>query len=198
MSVSKQIQIITFVFLSAASHTGLAQNGKSIDVDKGVHNKVVLKAQKSLKPLKMRLMKNLKKSLKEGGPTNAINSCKLDAPKITSSVQTKGVAVGRTSNKYRNKSNRPKLWTKSLLKEFENINVEKQSSPKVVRLKDGRYGYVEPIYLKNVCLTCHGTKLDPKLEVLIDKSYPGDLAREYKLGDFRGLFWAEVTLLPKH
>jgi hypothetical protein len=53
-------------------------------------------------------------------------------------------------------------------------------------------GYVEPIFVQPLCLTCHGTELAPELEAAIEQHYPSDEATGYVAGDLRGMFWAEL------
>jgi hypothetical protein len=45
-----------------------------------------------------------------------------------------------------------------------------------------------------ICLTCHGTNLDPALAAEIDSLYPGDKATGYSEGDLRGAFWVTSKL----
>jgi hypothetical protein len=60
-----------------------------------------------------------------------------------------------------------------------------------VELSDTRLGYVEPIFLQPVCLTCHGETLAPDVASRIEELYPDDQATGFAVGDFRGLFWVE-------
>jgi hypothetical protein len=54
-------------------------------------------------------------------------------------------------------------------------------------------GYVEPIYVQPLCVTCHGATLAPDLQAKIDELYPNDQATGYAAGDLRGVFWAELA-----
>jgi hypothetical protein len=38
----------------------------------------------------------------------------------------------------------------------------------------------------------HGKTVAPALEARLKAKYPNELARGYALGEFRGVFWAEV------
>ena len=57
-------------------------------------------------------------------------------------------------------------------------------------LGDDRSGYVEPIVLQPLCLTCHGDSLAPEVAARIQDLYPQDRAVGYEVGDLRGVFWA--------
>ena len=52
-------------------------------------------------------------------------------------------------------------------------------------------GYVEPIVMQPMCLTCHGESLAPEIAARISEVYPDDQATGFKVGDFRGVFWVE-------
>jgi hypothetical protein len=60
-----------------------------------------------------------------------------------------------------------------------------------VPLPDSRLGYVEPILVQPLCLTCHGDPLAPDIAARIDELYPEDRAVGYEIGDLRGVFWIE-------
>lgn len=64
-------------------------------------------------------------------------------------------------------------------------------APQSVALGDDRRGYVEPILLQPLCLTCHGASLAPELQSRIDELYPDDRATGFEVGDLRGVFWVE-------
>jgi hypothetical protein len=58
-------------------------------------------------------------------------------------------------------------------------------------LADGRVGYVEPIYMQSLCLTCHGESLATDVADEIKRRYPQDEAIGFKPGELRGIFWLE-------
>lgn len=146
--------------------------------------------KKALIPLKKGLMKELKGAMKKSGPMGALKVCNLNAEAITKSKNSKSYSVGRTSLKYRNSRNSPESWMTNILKEYEK---SKSKEGKVVKLQNGKHAYVEPIYIKGLCLTCHGSNISNKLQSQISEMYPSDKATNYKAGDFRGLFWVKFN-----
>ena len=46
-----------------------------------------------------------------------------------------------------------------------------------------------------VCLTCHGSNINPNLRTKINELYPEDKAYDYKIGDIRGAFIVQRPLL---
>jgi len=142
---------------------------------------------KKLMPLKKGLMKELKSAMKSGGATKAISSCNIKGPQISEGISSQKVSVGRSSLKYRNPKNAPEKWMVGILKKYES---SKSKRPQIVKLDNG-VGYVEPIYLKGLCLNCHGTKLNNKVAERISALYPEDRATGYKPNDFRGIFWVK-------
>lgn len=137
--------------------------------------------------------KSLKQALVQGleeGPAKAISACRDEAPKLAAAASTDGVKVGRTSRKLRNPDNAPKLWMEPFLQVYESDPEERE--PGVVLIDDKTVGYVEPIFVQPLCVTCHGTEPAPELSAKLKELYPNDQATGYAAGDFRGVFWAEL------
>ncbi|MGM0574504.1 MAG: Tll0287-like domain-containing protein [Myxococcota bacterium] len=154
-------------------------------------DQVATRAAEALKPFK----KNLKQALMAGleeGPGEAIDVCRVKAPDLAAEASGEGIAIGRTSHKLRNPDNAPEDWMKPLLEEFREADEPAQAAHRVVRLGDERWGYVEPIRVKGMCLTCHGTDLPEPVEQRLAAQYPEDQATGFEEGDFRGLFWVEL------
>lgn len=148
------------------------------------------RGENALSPFKMRLMSALMEGL-EDGPEAAIEVCQLVAPEIAEEVSSVGIEVGRTSHKLRNEHNAPREWIQSLLDGY--VATPTKTAPEVVQLEDGGVGYVEPIFVKRMCLACHGSALSSDVASLIDEQYPRDQARDFEEGGFRGLFWVAFT-----
>ena len=148
------------------------------------------RGEKALRPFKKNLMNALMEGLNDG-PGAAIEVCQVMAPDIAIEVSSGGLELGRTSHKLRNEHNAPKDWMKPLLAGY--VATPGKTEPEVVQLKDGAVGYVEPIFVKRMCLACHGSAISPSVLSLIDEYYPRDQARDFKEGDFRGLFWVEFS-----
>ena len=141
-------------------------------------------ASELLLPFKKELMKTLKSSLKSGGVKNAINTCHLSAKKIEAKHNDSVITLGRSSLKYRNPLNKPEKW---LIPILENYEMTKSVKAQIVSVDKDKI-YIEPIYVKGLCLNCHGN-ISQVQKKLIGKLYPSDKAVGYKMGDFRGVFW---------
>ncbi|NNC63672.1 MAG: DUF3365 domain-containing protein, partial [Gammaproteobacteria bacterium] len=100
-----------------------------------------------------------------------------------------GVRVGRASHRLRNPSNAAPDWVAPILDEYANEPSDR--TPRTVSLGTDRSGYIEPIVLQPLCLTCHGDNLAPEVASRIRELYPADRAVGYQAGDLRGVFWAE-------
>jgi hypothetical protein len=144
----------------------------------------------ALRPLKSSLQTALLEGLSEG-PEGAIAVCRERAPELAAQAGGAGVLVGRTSHKLRNPDNAPKPWMRPLLNAY--VADPADTTPRVVDLPDGGMGYVEPIYVKALCLGCHGETVAPSVEETIAELYPEDQATGFEKGDFRGLFWVEFA-----
>ena len=144
-------------------------------------------AQAALLPLKQGLKRALETALAEG-PIAAVDACRIEAPRIAAESAQPGVRIGRTSHRLRNPANAPAVWMQPLLAEFEKAG-RAEGKGRLVDLGSEGVGYVEPIHLQPLCVTCHGTHVAPELLAHIRKLYPEDRAVGFEPGDFRGLFW---------
>jgi hypothetical protein len=138
-----------------------------------------------------------KKSLKhallaglEDGPVEAVSACRIQAPKLAAEQSRGAIKLGRTSQKLRNPSNTPKLWMQTFLQVYETDPEHRE--PGVVLIDDKTVGYVEPIFVEPLCVTCHGVELAPDLKAKLGELYPEDQATGYAAGDLRGVFWVEL------
>jgi hypothetical protein len=137
--------------------------------------------------------KSLKQALVTGledGPVAAISACRVEAPNLAEAQSKGGIKVGRASQKLRNPTNAPKLWMQKFLEVYETDPERRE--PGVVLIDDKTVGYVEPIFIQPLCVTCHGAELAPDLQAKLGELYPDDQATGYAAGDFRGVFWVEL------
>jgi hypothetical protein len=144
-------------------------------------------AKAILKPIKKSFMSEMKAGLAKG-TTNALEVCHLKAPHIIEGAHNDKYKFGRTSHRVRNKNNAPEAWLKPILEEYKNSTAKNKLPAKLVKVGDKK-AWVEPIYIKAVCLQCHGSSISKKLQKQLDEKYPKDMATDFKLGEFRGLFW---------
>lgn len=144
--------------------------------------------EKLLQPFKQ----NLQQALQEGlakGPVDAVTACQLQAPGIASDLSSSGVRLGRTSHRLRNSANIAPEWVAPILDAYASDSSNRRS--RSVSLKNNKTGYIEPITIKPLCLTCHGDSIAPEITSKIDELYPEDQAVGYQAGDLRGVFWIE-------
>lgn len=139
-------------------------------------------------PFRQRLMAALQAGLAEG-PDSAIDACRVGAPAIAAASGGPGVTVGRSSHRLRNPANAPRPWVQPLLDGF--VASPATAAPRALALPGGGVGYVEPIVLQPMCVTCHGATLAPAVQARIAALYPGDQATGFAPGDLRGVFWVE-------
>jgi len=147
------------------------------------------RAAEALAPFKRDLQAALREGLGQG-PVAAIDACRLRAPQIAEERSQGGVRVGRASHRLRNPENVPPSWVAPLLEAA--LAAPSARGPRLVALDAGRSGYVEPIFVQPLCLTCHGASLSPDVSARIQERYPQDRAVGFQAGDFRGLFWIEL------
>lgn len=141
-----------------------------------------------LSPFKRDLQEALRLGLTKG-PVEAIGACRVQAPEIAKALSQDGISLGRTSHRLRNPANSPPEWVSPILGAYVDDSADR--APRVVPLPDNRFGYVEPIVIQPLCLTCHGEDLAPDVAARINELYPEDHATEFNDGDFRGVFWVD-------
>ena len=141
-----------------------------------------------LAPFKQDLQRALLEGLAQG-PEEAIAACRVRAPEIAGALTRDGVRVGRASHRLRNPSNAAPDWVAPILDAYASDPSDR--APRTVSLGGNRSGYVEPIVIQPLCLTCHGDNLAPEVASRINELYPTDSAVGYQAGDLRGVFWTE-------
>jgi hypothetical protein len=155
-----------------------------------VSDEDMLRGQVMLSPFKSELMAALTTAVTRD-PVEAIGVCMVKAPQIATEIaQGNGVRVGRTSHKLRNPANSPSGWNHRWLRHY--LENPDDQDPHAEYIGPETIGYVEPIFVKPMCLTCHGQTIAPEIEEKIAELYPKDQARGFEAGDFRGIFWLEM------
>ncbi len=140
------------------------------------------------------LSSNLTTALSQGGVSNAVQFCSVEALPLTTSVaDTNHVTLRRVSHKARNPKNRPDAAELAVLDEFRaSLSPGKTATPIVRTNASGDATFFAPIVLNNpLCLNCHGqpgTDIKPEHLALLQRLYPKDEATGFKLGDLRGLW----------
>lgn len=138
------------------------------------------------------LVSRLTGAMQEGGPVNAVDFCSTSATELTAGVaRQQGLDIKRTSLRYRNPANAPDQAETEALKYFESVLSETGALPGEWVQRAGReeYRYYRPLTVAAPCLRCHGNseQIAPAVQAILDERYPGDLATDYSVGDFRGL-----------
>ena len=101
------------------------------------------------------------------------------------------VRIGRTSFRLRNASNTPPDWAKGVVEAVSEV-------PHAFVGPEGRLGYVEPLYLEDDCVGCHGPadQIDAKVAQRLVEVFPDDQAIGFEAGGLRGHIWVEVPASP--
>lgn len=139
---------------------------------------------------------HLKKEMKSNGPVAAIKVCRDVAPDIANELSLEnGWRVTRVTTKTRNAMlGTPDLWERETLAAFE-ARAEKGESYATMKQSEtvdeagkSYYRFMKPLAVQPVCLKCHGSneQIPEMVRAELDKQYPYDQARDYKIGDLRG------------
>lgn len=145
------------------------------------------------------LMSSLHKAVEENGFEGALEFCNVNATPIVDELSEKyGVEIRRTSYRARNENDLPTEDESQILDAYQ-YNVENgiQNEPNIQNIEGGEVLlYTKAIVISSeFCLACHGdTKNEIEVGVLnkIDSLYPNDLARDFGLGNLRGMWSLKI------
>jgi hypothetical protein len=150
--------------------------------------KLLVRGAEIILPFKQQLKQALQQGMTDG-PDAAVDVCHLEAPAIAQSLTTDDIRLGRSSHKLRNPANAPSDWMDQVINTY--LDAPEAQQPVVLSIADGRFGYAEPITTQPLCLTCHGENIAPAIQAQITEFYPNDQATGFRVGELRGIFWAE-------
>lgn len=141
------------------------------------------------------LLQTVSKAISEKGIHGAVEYCNLKALAIVDSLsKVHNCQIRRVSDKYRNPQDKAQNEVEEkALKTFLTKHQNQEKLEPFTLQEAGSTYYFKPIVVAmETCLKCHGEKgkdIEPKTLATIEKLYPNDLAKGYKLKDFRGM-WA--------
>jgi hypothetical protein len=136
---------------------------------------------------------NLKAATSNGGISNAISYCNVNALPLTDSLsKVFGVTIKRSSLKLRNLNNKPDSLEAYMLDLYTQI--EKMKKPmvgKTILTNNNDVRYFAPIKLQSQCLQCHGFvghDIKDETYAIIKEHYPFDAAVDFQEGKLRGIW----------
>lgn len=156
-------------------------------------------AQASIEDLAGTLGSRLQEAIQEGGPVSAVKVCQEVAQPLTRSVteERPGITIKRTALRYRNPQNAPDETDREVLQDWQARKEQGEILPdhELIRLGEDSVRYYKPIMLQPICLNCHGPEeqLLPELKTVLDELYPEDQARNFQVGELRGVFRVDLT-----
>lgn len=136
------------------------------------------------------LQTELQTAMQTGGPVAAINVCKTRAPAIAAELSLQsGATVTRTSTRVRNPDNEPAPWQRDALASFAPMLGDGQEPGEYHNVTEsGEVHFMKAIYVKPLCLACHGESVGADIANALQESYPQDRATGYRAGELRGAF----------
>ena len=118
-------------------------------------------SREAIKSFAGALQEQLRSAMEVGGPTAAIELCKLAAPAIAAEASDeRGWRIGRTSLKLRNPANAPDAWDLAVLRDFEARKAAGEDPARNDRaefvVRDGQrtFRYMKAIGTQPVCTLC--------------------------------------------
>jgi len=144
------------------------------------------------------LQGELQQAMAEGGPLQALQVCHLRAPAIADELSAEtGFQLARVSLKHRNpERGQPSGWQREVLENFDRRLAAGTPASELTfsSTAAGEYRFMKAIPTAPLCLTCHGTAIEPTLQAELAALYPQDLATGYQAGELRGAFVALRTI----
>lgn len=180
----KKLSVVLVFMAMAACDNSLTDKEKQEYANKG--NEI---SQATFKALSEKLTEQMKL----GGPAQAIPFCNVEAMPLTQQLSDQyDVTIKRTSDKWRNPTNKPSEREQEIINNYHKLISEKQEITPIVEVdSNNKKHYYAPIKLKANCLACHG-KVDEfvsvKTDSIIKSLYPNDKAIGYNEGDLRGIW----------
>jgi len=160
-------------------------------------------ARTAIKEFSSNLKTALMSAMKDGGPIEAVPVCNLVAPNIAAEISNKfNMDIGRTSLRVRNHANEADEWETAVLQSFERRlsggeAIQNLSFSEKVDTENGsQWRMMKAIATDKLCLACHGSKIAPPVQAMLDKYYPDDNATGFKLRDIRGAFTVSKDISP--
>lgn len=139
-------------------------------------------------------------SIQRDGVEGAVQFCNVNAYPITGTLASEKILIKRVANRYRNPQNAPDSTDAVQWNVFATAKAAGDSlQPAIVREND-RVHYYKPIILQANCTVCHGTNgkdISPAVASTIDSLYPNDNAKDFAVGDLRGM-WKISFLQANH
>lgn len=138
------------------------------------------------------LLKNVARAMSEDGPGYAVDFCNVHALSIKDSLSgVYNCEIRRIAINYRNPADMAQTEVEEdQLNTYQEAHQKGEVLKPQVHLFDDRIDYYHPILINNgACLLCHGTpgqEITVQTMEIISSHYPGDLAINYAMDDFRG------------
>jgi len=165
------------------------------------HEQFTQEGKAAIKEFAGTLKGSLVAAMKSGGPIEAISVCNQVAPTIAAELSKKyGFEIARTSLKVRNPNNVADDWEKEILHQFESSKQQGNDvktlfvSEAIIENDQHELRIMKAIPTAGICLTCHGSNIEPKILTKLNELYPNDQATGFKLGDIRGAFTLKKQL----
>jgi hypothetical protein len=144
-----------------------------------------------------RLIGALLGQIEQEGIVSAISYCHSNAESLTAvdSLQEKGIIVSRVAQRNRNDGNALDKEDAIVFGLMKSKAKMVEGEERMLREEEEDIIFYKAIFLgMPTCLKCHGKEEEITEEVMfeIDNLYPNDIARDFSLGDLRGMWKVRI------
>jgi len=152
-------------------------------------------ARKIATAVPAKLLAVLTEEMNQGGPEQAMTTCRDKAPKMVAAASAEtGWSVRRVSLKNRNPKAVPDPWERAALEDFDRRAAAGDAPATLEKAElvdeDGHkvYRYMKALPTQPLCLNCHGAseQLTPAVKAKLAELYPQDKAVGYGVAQLRG------------
>jgi len=142
-----------------------------------------------------KLMSTLTAAIDKGGPEEAIEVCRDEAPKLARAAsEASGWSIRRVSLRQRNAKAVPDDWERAVLQDFDRRAAAGESPATLEKAEvvvvggQAQQRYMRALPVQQMCLACHGPAegLSPAVTSQLKTLYPEDLGVGYRVGELRG------------
>lgn len=180
---------MVILYSCGGESSNMAENTDEQEIDRGAS--FYGKGREISQAMQGILLSNVSAAIQAGGTAHAVAFCNTRALPLTDSLsEVHHVKISRVSDRNRNPMNAANAEELELMDRMKHFQIKDT----VITNLDSDKPAVYYSMIKTgmpACIKCHGapeTDIESNTLQMIDSLYPNDKAKNYKLGDFRGLW----------
>ena len=153
---------------------------------------VIARADLVIAEIQDSVLRELSERVPAGTVDLAVRRTHFDVSLLLYRLRREGIVAGRTSDRLRNRTNRPPRWAEDMIGKWAGHQA-RDIDGYAVDLGD-RIGVMRPVVERAICGNCHGTQdqISPRVREILWQTFPTDRAVGFREGEIRGWYWVEM------